>query len=174
MKPQGKNFILIHKGKSMIIDVVVASTSRYSSFGPVSDPDKAEDLSGKAILEKIGEAGYTGNYQLLPDGIEPIRQAVKVSTADAMVICGGTGLTHLDLTIEAVEPLFEKTLPGFGEIFRRQSMEEVGTRAILTRATAGVYRKKPVFCIPGSPGAARLGVELILAEIEHILKHVME
>lgn len=158
----------------MIIDVMVASTSRYSRFGPVSDPQGAEDLSGKAILEKIWEAGYTGNYQLLPDGIEPIRQAVTVSTADAIVICGGTGLTHLDLTIEAVEPLLEKTLPGFGEIFRRQSMEEVGTRAILTRATAGVYRKKPVFCIPGSPGAARLGIKLILAEIEHIHKHAME
>ena len=91
-----------------------------------------------------------------------------------MVICGGTGLTHLDQTIEAVEPLFEKKLPGFGEIFRWQSMQEVGTRAMLTRAAAGVYRKMPVFCLPGSPGAARLGMELILAEIEHILKHVME
>ena len=157
MKPQGKNFILIHKGKSMIIDVVVASTSRYSSFGPVSDPQGAEDLSGKAILEKIWEAGHTGNYQLLPDGIEPIRQAVTVSTADAMVICGGTGLTHLDLTIEAVEPLFEKTLPGFGEIFRRQSMEEVGTRAILTRATAGSTGKNrysAYLALPEQPGWA--------------------
>lgn len=158
----------------MIIDVLVASTSRYSRFGPVSDPEKAEDLSGKIILERIRKAGYISNYQLLPDGIEPIQQALRLSQADAMVICGGTGLTHLDQTIEAVEPLFEKKLPGFGEIFRWQSMQEVGTRAMLTRAAAGVYRKMPVFCLPGSPGAARLGMELILAEIEHILKHVME
>ncbi len=158
----------------MIIDVLVASTSRHKRFGPVTDPEKADDLSGKIILERIRNAGYTGNYQLLPDGIEPIQQAVKCSRADAVVICGGTGLTHLDQTIEAVEPLFEKRLPGFGEIFRWQSMQEVGTRAMLTRAAAGVHRKKPVFCLPGSPAAARLGVELILGEIEHILKHVLE
>jgi molybdenum cofactor biosynthesis protein B len=158
----------------MIIDVVVASTSRFQRFGPASDPGKAEDLSGKVILERIKNAGYTSRYKLLPDGIEPIRQAVQKSTAEAIVICGGTGLTHLDLTIEAVEPLFEKTLPGFGEIFRARSMEEVGTRAMLTRASAGIYHGKPVFCLPGSPGAARLGTDLILAEIVHILKHIGE
>jgi len=109
--PHGKKFILIQRGKSMIIDVLVASTSRYSRFGPVSDPEKAEDLSGKIILERIRKAGYISNCQLLPDGIEPIQQALRLSQADAMVICGGTGLTHLDQTIEAVEPLFEKKLP---------------------------------------------------------------
>ncbi len=158
----------------MIIDVVVASTSRFNKFGSVSDPEEAEDLSGKVILEKIRAAGHTARYRLLADGIEPIRGAVEESKADAMVICGGTGLTHLDLTLEAVEPLFEKTLPGFGEIFRWQSLNEVGTRAMLTRATAGIYQKRPVFCLPGSPGAARLGMDLILAEIEHILKHIRE
>ena len=111
---------------------------------------------------------------LLPDGIEPIRNAVQSSSADAIVICGGTGLTHLDLTLEAVEPLFEKEIPGFGEIFRLKSLDEVGTRAILTRASAGVHRGRPIFCLPGSPNAARLGIELILAEIEHILKHISE
>jgi molybdenum cofactor biosynthesis protein B len=158
----------------MIIDVVVASTSRFNKFGSVSDPAGAEDLSGKVILEKIRAAGHTARYQLLADGIEPIREAVEESKADAVVICGGTGLTHLDLTLEAVEPLFEKTLPGFGEIFRWQSLNEVGTRAMLTRATAGIYQKRPVFCLPGSPGAARLGMDLILAEIGHILKHIRE
>jgi molybdopterin adenylyltransferase len=73
-----------------------------------------------------------------------------------------------------VEPLFEKTLPGFGEIFRWKSLQEVGTRAMLTRASAGVYRGRPVFCLPGSPNAARLGMELILAEILHIIKHISE
>jgi molybdopterin adenylyltransferase len=158
----------------MAIDVIVASTSRFQRFGPVSDPEEAEDLSGKVILERIKAAGYIGRYQLLPDGIAAIREAVQRSTAQAMIICGGTGLTHLDLTVEAVEPLFEKMLPGFGEIFRARSMEEVGTRAMLTRATAGIYHGKPVFCLPGSPSAARLGTDLILAEIKHILKHIGE
>jgi molybdopterin adenylyltransferase len=158
----------------VLIDVVIASTSRFQKYGPVSKPEDAIDLSGQVILDKIKAVGYDTSYRLLPDGIEPIRNAVKSSSADAIVICGGTGLTHLDLTLEAVEPLFEKEIPGFGEIFRLKSLDEVGTRAILTRASAGVYRGKPIFCLPGSPNAARLGMELILAEIEHILKHISE
>jgi molybdenum cofactor biosynthesis protein B len=157
----------------MIIDVVVASTSRYKKFGPVSSPEQAEDLSGKVILDKIKASGYTARYSLLPDGFV-LREAVQKCEADAIVICGGTGLTHLDLTLEAVEPLFEKTLPGFGEIFRYKSLKEVGTRAMLTRAAAGVYHGRPVFCMPGSPGAARLGMDIILKEIEHILEHIRE
>lgn len=158
----------------MIIDIVVASTSRFNRFGPVSSPEGAEDLSGRVIRELIEAAGHIAQYRLLPDGIEPIREAVEKSVADAVIICGGTGLTHLDLTLEAVEPLFEKTLPGFGEIFRWRSLEEVGTRAMLTRATAGIHNGKPVFCLPGSPGAARLGMELIIAELAHIIKHIRE
>jgi molybdenum cofactor biosynthesis protein B len=158
----------------MIIDVIIASTSRFQKYGPVAVPEDAIDLSGQVILEKIKAAGYDTSYCLLPDGIEPIRNAVQKSSADAIVICGGTGLTHLDLTLEAVEPLFEKEITGFGEIFRLKSLDEVGTRAILTRASAGIYRGKPIFCLPGSPNAARLGMELILAEIEHILKHISE
>jgi len=158
----------------MIFDVLVASTSRFYKFGPVTNPDQAEDLSGQVILEQIKAADFESKYKLVPDGIEPIREAVQMSEADAIVICGGTGLTHSDLTLEAVEPLFEKTLPGFGEIFRLRSLEEVGTRAMLTRAAAGIYHGKPIFCLPGSPNAALLGMSLILAEIEHILKHIGE
>lgn len=158
----------------MIIDVVVASTSRFRKFGPILGPEEAEDLSGKVIMETIKAAGYKAQYHLCPDGIEPIRDVVEKSDADAVVICGGTGLTRLDLTLEAVEPLFEKKLPGFGEVFRWRSLEEVGTRAMLTRATAGIYNGKPVFCLPGSPGAARLGMELIMAELVHILEHIRE
>jgi molybdenum cofactor biosynthesis protein B len=158
----------------MIIDVLIASTSRFKRYGGVSRPEEAEDLSGKVILEMIEAAGHEARYRLLPDGVLPIRDAVSKSTADAVVICGGTGLTRLDLTLEAVEPLFEKTLPGFGEIFRWKSLQEVGTRAMLTRASAGVHEGRPIFCMPGSPNAARLGMNLILAEIEHIIKHISE
>jgi molybdopterin adenylyltransferase len=158
----------------MIIEVIVLSTSRFEKFGPVTSPIDADDLSGKEILDGINAHGDIAVYKLLPDGIEPVRKAVKQSEADAIITCGGTGLTSLDLTLEAVEPLFEKTLPGFGEIFRWQSLQEVGTKAMLTRATAGIHDKKPIFCLPGSPNAARLGIRLILAEIAHILKHIAE
>jgi len=158
----------------MKIDVLVASTSRFNKFGPVESPEKAEDLSGQVILKKLEDAGHVVCYRLLPDGIKPLQDAVLSSRCDCIIISGGTGLTRLDLTLEAVSPLFDKTLPGFGEIFRLRSLEEVGTRAMLTRAAAGIVRGKPVFCLPGSPNAARLGTDLILAEIEHIVKHISE
>ena len=124
-------------------------------------------------MERIKASGHIARYSLFPDGLG-LRETVEKSDADVVVICGGTGLTPLDLTLEAVEPLFEKTLPGFGEIFRYKSLEEVGTRAMLTRAAAGVYQGRAVFCLPGSPGAARLGIDLILAEINHIIGHIRE
>jgi len=158
----------------MKIEVVVVSTSRFERFGPVEDPEEAEDLSGRAILDRICDAGRDFTYRLVPDGVESVRDAILESTADAVVLCGGTGLAPKDLTIEAAEPLFDKTIPGFGEIFRLKSLDEVGTRAILTRASAGLIRGIPVFCLPGSPSAARLGIELILAEIDHILHHISE
>lgn len=158
----------------MMIDVVIVSTSRFQKFGSVERPEMAEDISGMVVLEKIEAAGYDYAYQLLPDGVLPLRDVVLSTKADAVVISGGTGLAPKDLTIEAIEPIFEKNMPGFGEIFRLKSLDEVGTRAILTRASAGLVGTVPVFCLPGSPSAARLGTELVLAELEHILKHIFE
>jgi molybdenum cofactor biosynthesis protein B len=158
----------------MIIDVVVVSTSRHQKFGPVRNPEEAEDISGRAILNRLRNDGRSFTYRLVPDGVEAVRGAILASEADVIVLCGGTGLAPKDLTIEAAEPLFDKTIPGFGEIFRQKSLDEVGTRAILTRASAGVVGRVPVFCLPGSPSAARLGIDLILAEIDHILQHISE
>jgi molybdenum cofactor biosynthesis protein B len=158
----------------MQIDVIVASTSRFKEFGGARSPKEVQDLSGEIIVKAIEEAGLQASYQLLADGIEPIRDAVLKSRGDAIVICGGTGLAPRDLTLEAVEPLFEKTLPGFGELFRQRSLQDVGTRAMLTRAAAGIFQGRPIFCLPGSPNAAKLGIDLILAEMEHIIKHISE
>ncbi len=158
----------------MIIEVVVVSTSRFERFGDVGSPEEAEDLSGRAIQDRLTGAGRDFTYRLIPDGVEAVRGAILASKADALVLCGGTGLAPKDLTIEAAEPLFDKTIPGFGEVFRLKSLDEVGTRAILSRASAGIIGGVPVFCLPGSPSAARLGIELILAEIDHILQHISE
>ncbi|KUK45296.1 MAG: MogA/MoaB family molybdenum cofactor biosynthesis protein [Methanothrix sp.] len=158
----------------MIIDVVVVSTSRHRKYGPVEKPEEAEDLSGRAILNRLEVEGRSFTYRLIPDGVEAVRGAILASGADVIVLCGGTGLAPKDLTIEAAEPLFDKTIPGFGEAFRLKSLEDVGTRAILTRASAGIVGDVPVFCLPGSPSAARLGIDLILAEIDHILHHISE
>jgi len=97
------------------------------------------------------------------------------SELDAVVFCGGTGIAPKDVTIETVTPFFEKTLPGFGEIFRRLSYDNMGSAAVMSRAAAGVAKGKVLFCIPGSPDAVRVSVEtLILPETSHIVRHVRE
>jgi molybdenum cofactor biosynthesis protein B len=79
-----------------------------------------------------------------------------------------------DVTIETIAPMFEKDLPGFGEILRRIGYERVGTPALLTRAAAGIINGKPVFCLPGAPNAVEIGCRLILPELAHIVKHARE
>jgi molybdenum cofactor biosynthesis protein B len=94
---------------------------------------------------------------------------------EAAIFCGGTGVTHTDVTIETVSPFFEKTLPGFGEFFRRLSYDKNGSSAVLSRAVAGVAAGKALFCIPGSPDAAHVAVELLISpEAGHIVKHARE
>ena len=86
---------------------------------------------------------------------------------------GGTGITKKDVTIEAVNPLFAKTLTGFGPLFAKLSFDEIGSAAFLSRATAGVIEDTVVFCMPGSLNACKLACrELIFPELGHLVKHV--
>jgi len=92
--------------------------------------------------------------------------------ANCVIVNGGTGLTHDDCTIEAVAPLLEKKIDGFGEIFRYKSSVQIGTASMLSRAVAGIIYGKAIFCIPGSTPAVTLAMEeLILPEIAHIISH---
>jgi molybdenum cofactor biosynthesis protein B len=89
---------------------------------------------------------------------------------DVVIFNGGTGIAPRDTTYDAIENLLEKTLPGFGELFRFLSYQEIGSRAIASRAVAGVYRQKLIFSLPGSSNAVRLAMEkLILPELVHLL-----
>lgn len=133
------------------------------------------DTSGKMAIDLLrgGDIPIT-LYRIVPDLDDAIREALHeaLKKADCIIINGGTGLTPDDRTIEAVAPLFEKVMDGFGELFRQKSIAEVGTAVILSRATAGIISGKAVFCIPGSTKAVRLAVEeIILPEIRHILTH---
>jgi molybdenum cofactor biosynthesis protein B len=106
---------------------------------------------------------------------DAVINALGSADLDAAVFCGGTGVAPTDITIETVVPFLEKTLPGFGEIFRHLSYNKVGSAAILSRAVAGVAKGKALFCIPGSPEAVRFSVEtLILPEAPHIVRHARE
>ena len=91
---------------------------------------------------------------------------------DVIMTNGGTGLDTRDITVETVESLFEKKLDGFGEIFRMKSYEEIGSAALLSRATAGIYKKSIIFSMPGSPNAVKTALNIIIDELPHFVHHV--
>lgn len=136
---------------------------------------KKNDTSGQAIQKILRDAGIPVSYYVIvPDQEEAIRTEMNLAlkTANCIIIDGGTGLTHDDCTIEAVLPLLEKKIDGFGELFRMKSYQEIGTSAMLSRTIGGVTHGKAVFCIPGSTPAVTLATkDLILPEIVHILSH---
>ena len=142
--------------------------------------EATSDVSGETIESLLKAAGHVVLFRrVVSDDKAIIEHAVKSvldnAGVDAAVFCGGTGITHSDITIETVSPFFEKTLPGFGEFFRRLSYEKVGSAAVMSRAVAGVARGKALFCIPGSPDAVRISVELLIStEAGHIVKHARE
>ena len=157
--------------------VVTVSTSKFSQQKARTCPD---DASGDLIARLVEQGGHTvTGRSIIPDNLNMIRRLVRTLTkkkeVDVIVLTGGTGVTQTDLTIEAITPLLDKTLPGFGELFRKISFEKIGTAAVLTRAAAGVANGKAIFSIPGSPDSVKTAVEqLILAESSHIVKHARE
>jgi len=162
-------------GKTYTVGVITVSTSRFEKYGSCGSPGNCEDESGQIIVDMLEKAKHKTVYCLLKDDRLDIETGLMVllEQADAAIVCGGTGLTASDVTIEAVAPMLEKTIPGFGELFRILSYEEVGTASVLSRAMAGVVEGKAVFCIPGSPNAAKLAVsKIIVPELGHIISHV--
>jgi molybdenum cofactor biosynthesis protein B len=157
--------------------VFTCSTSRYNQS---KLNEKIEDVSGDMIETLLRNAGnMVVQRDLIPDNSEAISKSLKRVLAspemDATIFTGGTGIAPSDVTIEAVSPFLEKTLPGFGEIFRRLSFDEIGSAALLSRALAGVAKGKAIFCLPGSPNAVRLCMkELVLPEASHVVKHSRE
>jgi molybdenum cofactor biosynthesis protein B len=137
-----------------------------------SSRDPSEDESGEVARELVGDSRHRfSEYRVVSDDSEEVRGAVRdfLGDCDAVFTSGGTGLTEDDLTVETLRPLFEKEIPGFGEEFRRRSFDEIGTAAMLTRATAGVVDDCVVFVLPGSADAVETGVSLALDELGHAL-----
>ncbi len=120
----------------------------------------ADDRSGDTLAERIAEAGHRlVDRKIVTDDVEAIRAVVKAWIADpaidAVLTTGGTGFTGRDVTPEALEPLFEKRMDGFSEVFHRISYDKIGTSTIQSRATGGVANATFIFVLPGSPGACR-------------------
>lgn len=160
--------------KHLSVAVLVISDARAKAMREGRD----EDISGKLIEQKLKAAGHATTRLIVPDEAEQIKAAIKKIIADpkidAVVTAGGTGITARDVTIETLGSMFEKELPGFGEILRRIGYEKVGGPALLTRATAGLIKRKPVFCLPGAPNAVEVAMELVLPELGHVVKHARE
>ena len=134
--------------------------------------DAATDESGRLIRELLESAGHrVASYEVLPDTPERIAGAVRkgLSELDGVIVNGGTGIAARDSTIEAIRPLLDKELEGFGELFRLLSYQEIGSAAFMSRALAGISGGKIVVALPGSPDACRLAMEkLLLPELGHI------
>lgn len=143
----------------------------------LSDSRKSEklDLSGRYLAEEI-ESRYTLKSKILiPDEKDELIKSIENMTdenIDVILTNGGTGLDSRDITVETVESLFEKKLDGFGEIFRAISYEEIGAAALLSRATAGIYKQTLIFSMPGSPNAVKTALGIIIDELPHIVHHM--
>lgn len=136
----------------------------------VSDTRTPEnDVSGDTLVERLTGAGHRlASRRIAADNVYRIRAVISEWIADeavqAIITTGGTGITGRDGTPEAVSVLFDKTLDGFGEVFRALSYQEIGTSTIQSRAIAGVANGTYIFCLPGSTGACRTGWDRLIRD----------
>lgn len=152
--------------KDITCGIITLSDSRKS---------KKADLSGQYMAEEIETRYALKSRKLIPDEKDDLLDAIEEMVSediDVILTTGGTGLDTRDITVETVEELFEKKLDGFGEIFRAKSYEEIGAAALLSRATAGIYKKTVIFSMPGSPNAVKTAFSIIIEELPHFVHHV--
>lgn len=136
----------------------------------ISDTRTLEnDTSGDALVDRVSSAGHTlFDRTIVVDDIYQIRAAISTwvadSNANVILVTGGTGFSGRDSTPEAVLPLFDKTIDGFGEVFRSVSHDEIGSSTIQSRAIAGLANYTAIFCMPGSTGACKTAWDSIIRE----------
>lgn len=165
----------LHKSrapKSIGVYIVTCSTSRFKEHKAGQEP---KDISGDVIEKLAKAAGHRIEGRRLVSDSKPMitstaKHALRALGVDAVIITGGTGLSPTDITPEAIIPLLDREIPGFGELFRKISFDTIGAPALLSRAFAGTRKGKAIFCLPGSPDAVQTAMEkLILPELEHII-----
>lgn len=157
-----------HAPKSVEIAIMTVSSSRGIEH----------DESGKIIEEMALLNGHkVVARRVVADDRKAIQEGllnlIENDKAQAIIINGGTGISKGDITIEAMKPFFEKELTSFNSLFSYLSFKDIGSAALLSRSTAGIYRNCIIFCIPGSPKACKLIMKaLIMPELGHILHHL--
>ena len=161
----GRKEHLERSRKEVTVAIVVISDSRTPNT----------DESGKVAADILRKEGHTVAEQLLVgndrDAItNTLSSLTNRADIDAVLTIGGTGISKRDITVDVLSRLMEKRLDGFGEMFRMMSYKEIGTGALMSRATAGVIGGKVVMCLPGSPEAIKLAVKrIIIPEIGHMV-----
>jgi molybdopterin adenylyltransferase len=164
-------------------ETVEAHRRRAAGRGPVaiglvtvSDTRTVDtDVNGRYLRERIEAAGHVvSDHRIVRDEPTEVLEALAAMTGEGgarlVLFNGGTGISRRDTTFDALEGCLDKTLPGFGELFRMLSWEQVGAAAMLSRAVAGIHGESVVISTPGSPAAVRLAWEkLIEPEIEHLV-----
>ena len=139
---------------------------------------EANDTGGQAIRGRLAGAGHaiTGHAIVKDEAAQVaavVRERLTDSTTQVIITTGGTGISARDTTFEAITQLFDKRLDGFGELFRMISYNEIGSAAMMSRATAGTVGRKAIFVLPGSPAAVRLAMEkLIVPELGHVVQQL--
>jgi len=159
-----------HSPKKLKVAVITASTSRFMAK---LEGKEIVDESGRVAVEMLEKMGHEVHYiGVLNDDLWMIRiTVVKLIDGgyDVIIITGGTGISPRDVTVEAVKPLFDKEIIGWGEVFRSESYKRIGVSAALTRTVAGVANGKVVIALPGSPEAVKLSMELLADELAHMV-----
>jgi molybdopterin adenylyltransferase len=150
------------------VRIVTVSSSRYAKK---ESGEKYSDESGDAAEEETKRAGHAvAARSLVSDDEEMLRGEVQEFLAgkdDILLMTGGTGISRRDITIETVKPYFEKELEGFGELVRKLGYDEIGSAAMLSRATAGIAKGKIILCMPGSPAGVMSAMKAFLGELPH-------
>ena len=140
--------------------------------------DETQDESGRVARDLLTKENHKViEYKIVKNDsqsiLDTVKKFLKNDEIDVIITSGGTGISSRDMTVDTLSPLFEKTLNGFGELFRNLSYKDVGEAAMISRATAGIIGTKIIFCIPGSTKAMELAlIHLILPGIGHILWEV--
>jgi len=156
--------------------VITLSDSKYREFQETGEIPES-DISGRLLVDALSRDYTVSEYTVIPDDGKMLMSAIHEMIDEGVSVIfttGGTGIGSRDITVETLREIFEKELDGFGEIFRYLSFKELGAGAILSRATAGVYRGTLIFALPGSPNAVKLGIEIVASEIGHLVKHLRE
>lgn len=136
-----------------------------------------EDLSGQYLANEISKRYKLKSKIIIRDEKKELIENIEnmiTNNIDVILTTGGTGLDSRDITVETIESIFDKKIEGFGEIFRHQSFLEIGSGALISRATAGVYKKTVIFSMPGSPNAVKTASNIIIDELPHLVFHAQK